>query len=49
MEMKWLHEHGLISNYEDYLDLPPSVIEDARILMAADSARRERDDARVRS
>ncbi len=35
MEMRWLREHGLISSYDDYVDLPVTVLDDARMLMEA--------------
>lgn len=31
-----MRDRGLISNYNDYLDLPYGVIEDARMLMQAE-------------
>lgn len=33
--MRWLHDNGLISRYDDYFDLPLSVIEDARLIRNA--------------
>jgi len=35
--MQWLHEHGLIANYEDYLGLPFTVLDDARLYMTIES------------
>lgn len=40
--MSWLHEHGLIANYDDYVDLPAAVLMDARLLMEAEMAERKR-------
>lgn len=37
--MHWLKEHGVTSNYEDYLALPFGVLEDCRLLMDADVKR----------
>ncbi|MGE0227755.1 MAG: hypothetical protein AB7I38_10950 [Dehalococcoidia bacterium] len=34
--MRWLREHGVIGNYDDYVGLPVLVIEDARQVMAAE-------------
>lgn len=31
--MRWLREHGVISNYDDYTSLPAAVLDDARIYM----------------
>jgi hypothetical protein len=39
--MNWLKEYGLIANYRDYLDLPLSVLEDARLVMHVDVQHRE--------
>lgn len=33
MEIRWLHKFGLISSYQDYLDLPIDVLLDARVVM----------------
>lgn len=41
--MGWLHEHGLIGNYDDYVGLPVCVLEDARLLMEAEAAKAERE------
>ena len=41
--MNWLHDHGLIGNYEDYLALPIAVLEDARLLMEGEHAQAERE------
>lgn len=45
--MSWLHDHGLISKFEDYFDLPISVIDDTRAVMDAEAvaaaAERERE------
>lgn len=35
--MAWLHQHGLISNYDDYVGLPVTVLEDARMAMEAEA------------
>ncbi len=40
--MTWLHEHGLVSCYEDYRELPMGVLEDARLVMVADFQDRDR-------
>lgn len=45
--MGWLREHGLISKYEDYLDLPMSVLEDARLLMEGEAVAVKRERARA--
>lgn len=37
--MRWLHEHGLVSTYDDYAALPVSVLEDARLLMEHEATR----------
>ena len=39
--MKWLAEHGLISNVADYEALPLPVIEDARLVMESEWAHQE--------
>lgn len=39
--MRWLREHGLISNLEDYLSLPLTILYDARLLAEAETARAE--------
>lgn len=36
--MNWLHEHGVISSYHDYVRLPGPVVMHARLWMAADVA-----------
>lgn len=33
MEISFLHERGVVSCYQDYLDLPLQVLDDARIWM----------------
>lgn len=38
MEIRWLHEHGLVANYDDYAELPLRVLMDARLLMEAEAA-----------
>lgn len=38
----WMHEHGISSSYNDFLDLPLSVVEDCELLMAFDAEERER-------
>lgn len=43
--MTWLHEHGVISSFADYEDLPLVVLEDARMVMLAEAQRQERADA----
>lgn len=35
--MRWLREHGVIASYDDYVGLPVIVLEDARMVMAAES------------
>lgn len=40
--MRWLREHGLISNVADYDALPFPVLEDARLLMDAEAVARKR-------
>lgn len=37
MEMRWLHEHGLISNWWEYEALPLTVLEDARLAIEAEA------------
>lgn len=37
--MRWLHEHGLVSTYDDYAGLPVCVLEDARMLMEHEAQR----------
>lgn len=39
--MKWLREHGLVSSYADYEDLPVEVLEQARVLMNAEADAQE--------
>ena len=41
--LNWLHDHGLIGNYEDYLALPIAVLEDARLLMEGEHVQAERE------
>lgn len=41
--MAWLHEHGLIGNYDDYVELPACVLDDARLLIEAEAAKAERE------
>jgi hypothetical protein len=41
--MGWLHEHGLIGSYDDYVGLPFAVLEDARLLMEQDALQAERE------
>ena len=33
LELRWLHDHGLIGTYADYFRLPVYVLSDARIAM----------------
>ena len=40
--MRWLKEHGVINSYDDYMALPLTVIDDARMLMEAEQRERER-------
>ncbi len=40
-EMNWLHQHGLVSCYEDYLALPAAVLEDCHLLMEAEATASE--------
>ena len=40
--MNWLHDRGLISSYGDYVELPVTVLDDARILMDAELAQAKR-------
>lgn len=42
MEMGWLHSHGLISSYEEYVRLPAGVLADAQALMKAEAVAEER-------
>jgi hypothetical protein len=42
----WLSEHGLISNYEDFLGLPYAVLEDAGLAMEAEAAEQKRQGSR---
>lgn len=46
--MRWLHEHGAISNLADYLALPVPVLEDARLLMDAEASAKKSAEARNR-
>lgn len=41
--MKWLREHGVISTYDDYAELPAMVLEDARLVMEAEAIAAERE------
>lgn len=36
--MAWLHEHGLISNFDDYAALPAIELQKARLWAEADMA-----------
>jgi hypothetical protein len=36
--MRWLHEHGVIANYQDYLALPFRVLQECRLVMEAHAA-----------
>lgn len=45
--MRWLHEAGLISNYQDYLALPAIVLEEARLVMTADLRYRAKERERI--
>lgn len=44
--MTWLHEHGLVSCYDDYVSLPAQVLYDARMLMVREAQGRERQQQR---
>lgn len=41
--MGWLHERGLVSCWQDYLDLPLGVLIDARMIMHHESIARQAD------
>ena len=45
-EIGWLARNGLVSSYADYLNLPLAVLEDCRMVMAAEIMRRKVEDAR---
>lgn len=40
-EMGWLHEHGFVSCYDDYLALPLTVLDDCRMVMHAEAQNRK--------
>ena len=40
--MNWLHEHGVVANYDDYLALPMAVLNDCRLVMVAEAEDSER-------
>lgn len=42
MEARWLHEAGLIGCYDDYVALPFRVLQDARLVMAAEAQQKNR-------
>jgi len=44
--MRWLHDAGVISNYDDYVGLPLRVLQDARLVMAAEAVQQNRQAAR---
>jgi hypothetical protein len=41
--MRWLKERGLVSSYDDYVGLPLTVLEDARLLMTAEEAQAKKE------
>jgi len=45
--MRWLHDAGVISNYDDYVGLPLRVLQDARLVMAAEAGHQNRQAARA--
>ncbi|MCC6959231.1 MAG: hypothetical protein IT301_05240 [Dehalococcoidia bacterium] len=45
--MRWLRENGVISSYDDYVGLPLRVLQDARLLMAAEAQHLSRERARA--
>ena len=42
-EMNWLHEHGVISGFGEYLELPINVYEDALVMMEWDIERKAKE------
>jgi hypothetical protein len=46
--MTWLHEHGFIASYADYLALPYGVLEDTRLVMMAEAQDRARKEQKAR-
>jgi hypothetical protein len=46
--MAWLRDHGVIGNYDDYVALPVAVLDDARMLMAAEAEEQQRQQARAK-
>ena len=41
--MNWLHEHGVISGFGEYLELPINVYEDALVMMEWDIERKAKE------
>ena len=39
--MRWLKEQGVSTNLWEYMDLPERVLDDCRLLMAAEVRRRQ--------
>lgn len=44
--MTWLHEHGAIANYDDYVGLPAVVLSDCRLVMQAEAENAKRQERR---
>jgi len=45
-EIAYFHEQGLVSSLEDYLNLPASVLDDARMVGEGEAVRQKRMEAR---
>lgn len=47
MEVAWLGSHGFVSSYADYVRLPLGVLEDCRMIAAAEREQQRLEASRV--
>lgn len=45
--MTWLHQHGLISNYDDFCNLPAAVLEDAQLMIEHEAKVKEQQERKA--